>query len=288
MKLDSGAALKALSVARARQDSKTAELAPGIGLPRLLARVNSAVSTQQRFGAGLGGEDDLPAPTWSGTVPSYLQDNYWWAYVHPRAVWFWDREWLINLILFGNLARLRDAALDEIGRSIAGRTLEVACVYGDFSVKLAERIAPDSSLDIVDVLPIQLQNVRRKLPAAAPVTLHHGDSTALGFSDAIFDQVILFFLLHEQPRGVREQTIQEAMRVLKPGGKLVFVDYHRPDRWHPLRFLLLEPILRTLEPFSMDLWNHEISEWLPDNVKPRQMHQETFCGGLYQKLAFTI
>ena len=260
MKPDNGAALAAVSVARIRQGPNAAELEPGIG---------------------------LPAVTWSGTVPGYLLDNYWWAYVHPRAVWFWDREWLINLILFGNLARLRDAALDEIGRCIPGRTLEIACVYGDFSVKLAERIAPGGSLDIVDVLHVQLQNVRRKLPAAAPVTVRHGDSTALGYSDATFDQVIVFFLLHEQPRGVREQTIKEATRVLKPGGKLVFVDYHRPHRWHPLRFLLLEPILRTLEPFSMDLWNHEISEWLPDHYKPSRVHQETFCGDLYQLVAFT-
>ena len=287
MKLNSGSALGAMSMARVRQEGQAADLEAD-DVSQLLAGARAAAVTGKGFGARHTAVAEVPAPTWSGSIPSYLQDNYWWAYVHPRAVWFWDREWLINSILFGNLARLRDAALDEIGQSITGRTLEVACVYGDFSVKLAERIAPGSTLDVVDVLPIQLQNLRRKLPRGAPVTLHHGDSTALGFSDAIFDQVIVFFLLHEQPPGVREQSVKEAVRVLKPGGKLVFVDYHRPGRWHPLRFLLLEPILRTLEPFSMDLWNHEISEWLPGNVKPERVNQQTFCNGLYQKVAFTF
>jgi hypothetical protein len=97
----------------------------------------------------------------SRTIPDYLQDNYWWAYIHPLAVRFFERQWLVNAILCGNFARLRDAVLDELGAPIGGRTLQVACVYGDFSVRLAERIAPGGSLDVVDVLPIQLQNLRR-------------------------------------------------------------------------------------------------------------------------------
>ena len=47
-------------------------------------------------------------------IPAYLEQTYWWAYVRPYAVAFWDRQWLVNLILFGNLARLRDAAVSEI------------------------------------------------------------------------------------------------------------------------------------------------------------------------------
>ena len=54
-------------------------------------------------------------------VPSYLQEFYWWAYVHPWAVRTFERGWLVNLILFGNYARLRDAALAEIGDPAAGK-----------------------------------------------------------------------------------------------------------------------------------------------------------------------
>jgi ubiquinone/menaquinone biosynthesis C-methylase UbiE len=133
----------------------------------------------------------------SRTIPDYLQDNYWWAYIHPSAVRLFERQWLVNAILCGNFARLRDAVLDELGAPISGRTLQVACVYGDFSARLAERIEPGGSLDVVDVL--QLQNLRRKLTATMPVTLHHRDSTALGFADASYDQAVIFFLLTSNP-----------------------------------------------------------------------------------------
>ena len=50
------------------------------------------------------------------TIPEYLQRYYWWAYIHPNAVRLFERQWLVNAILLGNLARLRDAVLDELGR----------------------------------------------------------------------------------------------------------------------------------------------------------------------------
>jgi ubiquinone/menaquinone biosynthesis C-methylase UbiE len=220
-------------------------------------------------------------------IPEYLQRNYWWAYVHPNAVRLFERQWLVNAILCGNFVRLRDAALDGLGAPIRGRTLQVACVYGDFSVRLAERMAPNGSLDVIDVLAIQLQNLRRKLTASRPVALYHRDSTALGFADASYDQAIIFFLLHEQPPLVRQQTVAEALRVVKPGGKLVIVDYHRPANFHPLRYLL-RPLLRALEPYALDLWQHDIADWLPTVARLRQIRKQTFYGGLYQKLQITV
>ena len=44
-------------------------------------------------------------------IPAYLEQDYWWAYVHPKAVRLFEREWLVDTILFGNYARLRDAAV---------------------------------------------------------------------------------------------------------------------------------------------------------------------------------
>ena len=35
-------------------------------------------------------------------VPAYLEETYWWAYVHPNAVSLFERQWLVNLILWGN------------------------------------------------------------------------------------------------------------------------------------------------------------------------------------------
>jgi len=231
---------------------------------------------------------NYPADRTEGTtdVPEYLQKTYWWAYLHPRAVQIFERQWLVNLILWGNFSRLRDAALDALGQTISGRTLQVACVYGDFTPKLAGRMAPDARLDVVDVAPIQLQNLRRKIGTAPNIFPDCQNAARLTFDDASFDQVAVFFLLHELPAEVRTDTVREAMRVLKPGGKLVFVDYHRPVWQHPHRYIM-RPILTTLEPFALDLWNTEIADWVAEDFPAAKIEKTTYFGGLYQKVVMT-
>jgi ubiquinone/menaquinone biosynthesis C-methylase UbiE len=218
-------------------------------------------------------------------VPAYLTAHYWWAYVHPRAVKLFERQWLVNLILWGNYPRLRDAALGDLGDALPGATLQVACVYGDLTERLCERAAAGGgTVDVIDVLPIQLENLRRKLPAAAPVRLLAMNSADLGLPAGAYDRALIFFLLHEQPRRVREHTLSEVARVVRPGGKIVIVDYARPRWWNPLRYLW-GPLLALIEPFALDLWNDEIAAWLPPTCTC--MARRSFFGGLYQKLMLT-
>ncbi|WP_284614829.1 rhodoquinone biosynthesis methyltransferase RquA [Aquabacterium humicola] len=218
-------------------------------------------------------------------TPGYLEQVYWWAYVHPNAVQLFEREWLVNLILFNNYGRLRDAALAELGAEVRGHTLQVACVYGNLTPRLRERLAPDARLDVVDVLPVQLHNLGKKMPADERIALLQGDSSSLACEDARYDQVLLFFLLHEQPESVRRATLSEAMRVLKPGGKLVIVDYHRPAALHPLR-PLMRLVFDKLEPYAMDLWRHDVQTFMPAGT-PAPACKRTWFGGLYQQLVYT-
>jgi ubiquinone/menaquinone biosynthesis C-methylase UbiE len=206
--------------------------------------------------------------------------------VHPNAVRVFERQWLVNLILWGNFGRLRDAALECLGDSIAGRTLQVACVYGDLTQRLVERLGEDSWLDVVDILPVQLENLARKLGPEARTTLELSDSADLKVEDGQYDQVLVFFLLHEQPVETRKKTVSEALRVTKPGGRVLFVDYHRPHIANPMR-LVMNPVLRLLEPFALDLWRDEISAWLPDGASGFSVRKQTFFGGLYQMTEVT-
>lgn len=220
----------------------------------------------------------------NASVPEYLRAHYWWAYIHPKSVKLFERPWLINLILCGNYTRLRDAALSELGEWLSGTTLQVACVYGDLTECLTQRAArAGGSIDIVDVLPIQLKNLRSKLPPEAPIRLLAMDAKDLKLPDASYDRALVFFLLHEQPPEWRERTLGEIIRVVKPRGKIVIVDYARPRWWHPLRYLF--PMLfATLEPFALDLWREEITSWLPE-LCGASARKRLFFGGLYQLVA---
>lgn len=214
-------------------------------------------------------------------VPTYLLRHYWWAYVHPRGVKFFDRLWLVNLILLGNYKRLVRSALSEFDAPLQGRILQLACVYGNLTPLLAKRASEaGGSLDVVDVLAIQLRKLRWKLPARTPARLLRMDTTALALAKEQYDTVLLFFLLHEQPEDVRVKTLGEALRVLKPGGRLILVDYGTPYWWNPLRYLLA-PFLALLEPFTLSLVAKPLAARLPLDMAVRQT---SYLAGFYQKV----
>jgi len=227
-------------------------------------------------------------PTAPPPIPDYLQDTYWWAYVHPKSVWVFEREWLVNLILWGNMNRLTCAALDDMDLQPGSSVLQVACVYGDFSNRLASHLGQSQSrLSIVDVAPIQISNIKKKVAAHDNVSVHLQDSTCMSFPNDHFDDTVVFFLLHEQPEEARRKTVAEAIRVTKPGGRVIFVDYHGPKRSNPMRYVM-KPILALLEPFAMDLWREELSAFMPAEIKPEQISSSFYFGGLYQKVVLNV
>ena len=220
-------------------------------------------------------------------IPDYLEETYWWAYVRPWAVRFFERQWLINTILFGNYVRLRNAVLDEFGDDLAGRTLQMSCCYGDLSPRLAHRAAQNGgALDVVDILPIQLDNLRKKITPEMHARTLLMNTVALDMPEASYDRVLLFFLLHEEPQAYREKIMSEALRVLKPGGKIVIVDYAQPAKWHPVR-LLIFLFLARLEPYAVDLWSKELADVIPAQMSGRVWKKTSYFGVLYQKLVST-
>jgi ubiquinone/menaquinone biosynthesis C-methylase UbiE len=221
-------------------------------------------------------------------IPDYLQDTYWWAYLHPGSLWFFEREWVVNLILWGNMNKLTAAVLDDMQPQPNSSVLQVACVYGNFSNRLASHLSDSqSSLSIVDVAPIQLGNVTKKLEKHNNVSAHHQDSTDMKFADGSFDETIVFFLLHEQPEHARRKTVAEAIRVTRPGGRVIFVDYHRPNRSNPM-YYVMKPILAILEPFALDMWRQELPAFMPSEIKPQQHSSQYYFGDLYQKVVLDL
>ena len=243
---------------------------------------------QEEVGEPALTEPQLAAVPASPPIPDYLEETYWWAYLHPKALKFFEREWMVNLILWGNMNKLTQAVIGDMQLAPKSRVLQVACVYGDFSNKLARHLEKNNSrLEIVDVAPIQLENVQEKLKDNDNIGVHHQDSTGMTFPDGSFDETVVFFLLHEQPEDARRKTIAEAIRVTHPGGRVIFVDYHGPRRSNPMRYIM-KPILGMLEPFAMDLWREELPAFMPAEIKPEQISSNFYFGGLYQKVVLDL
>jgi ubiquinone/menaquinone biosynthesis C-methylase UbiE len=213
-------------------------------------------------------------PDVTAELPWYLRDVYTWAYITPRMVRLLDRNWVVQTILWGNAQKLIDAALAHV---LPGeRVMQPAAVYGDFSRQVAS-IA--GHLTLRDVAPVQLSNAERKLAGRPNVRLERHDATMP--ADERFDSVTCFFLLHEVPDAEKHSVVQMMLRQVEPGGRAIFVDYHKAHRLHPLGPLMWL-VYRTLEPFAFGMWRYEIEEMAGELGANFRWSKRTLFGGLYQ------
>jgi demethylmenaquinone methyltransferase/2-methoxy-6-polyprenyl-1,4-benzoquinol methylase len=118
---------------------------------------------------------------------------------------------------------------DAAGAGGAGaEILDVATGTGDMAVLLARRF-PQTRVTGVDISEGMLEIGRQKLARLqldGRITLQPGDSEALPFPTDRFDAITVAF-------GVRnfenlENGLREMLRVLKPGGNLVVLEFSRP------------------------------------------------------------
>jgi SAM-dependent methyltransferase len=214
-------------------------------------------------------------------IPDYLQDTYYWAYLNPRNVKLLDREWVVKTILWQQHHRLMRAATAEI--EAGQNVMQAACVYGNFSSLLAEHIGPKGRLQVFDVAEIQVRNCRRKLAKYEHASVTH--QNVIHLRDQEFDVVCCYFLMHELPDEYKREAARTLLDQVRPGGKLVFVDYHKPHWAHPLK-LITSIVFDTLEPYAKGLWREEIATIGGDDTR-FDWRKETYFGGLFQKVVAT-
>ncbi len=210
-------------------------------------------------------------------IPRYMKDVYYWAYLNPRNVRLLDRELVVKVILWFQHHKLQQAAFAEL--EPGQKVLQPASVYGDFCPNLARHLGPDSDLEILDIAPVQVLGCREKMASLPQVRVNRGNAANLG--DRIYDAICCYFLLHEIPLDYKYRVVQELLDHVRPGGKVVFVDYHKPHWAHPLK-PITSFVFDTLEPFAKELWRYSVEDFAEGNPE-FSWRQQSYFGGLFQK-----
>jgi len=143
-------------------------------------------------------------------------------YVRTLFATIADRYDLITSILsYGQDARWKAKLVSLADVRRGERALDLAAGTGDIALAIAARGAKTIGLDITHRM---LQLAASKSSAARFIT---GDMTSLPFRSSSFDLITTGYGLRNVPD--LDTAIDEIARVLRPGGRLLSLDFNRPE-----------------------------------------------------------
>jgi demethylmenaquinone methyltransferase/2-methoxy-6-polyprenyl-1,4-benzoquinol methylase len=133
---------------------------------------------------------------------------------------------LMNDLMSGGVHRLwKDAMMDWLAPRPGQRLLDVAGGTGDIAFRFLRR-AEGSTAVVCDLTQSMLDEGQRRAEAQAlgpRVDWVAGDAMALPFPDASFDSYTIAFGIRNVTRP--EAALDEAFRVLVPGGRLMVLEF---------------------------------------------------------------
>jgi demethylmenaquinone methyltransferase/2-methoxy-6-polyprenyl-1,4-benzoquinol methylase len=137
-------------------------------------------------------------------------------------------DFLNHLLSLGIDRGWRKKAIREVAAMQPKAMLDIATGTGDMAIAAAQAL-PAAYITGVDISTGMLEVGRKKITAlrlANRINLEEGDGEALPFADAGFDVIMCAY-------GVRnfehlEPGLREMYRVLKPGGKVVILEFSQP------------------------------------------------------------
>ena len=104
--------------------------------------------------------------------------------------------------------------------------LDVGCGTGTLALHARRLVGAAGFVAGIDAAQEMVARARRKAgKAGLSVHFELASADSLPFPDASFDAVMCTVTLHHLPRWMRAATLREMRRVLKPGGRVLLVDF---------------------------------------------------------------
>ena len=172
---------------------------------------------------------EVYSPELKEKLPAYFLQNFHYqtgGYLTEDSAELYDMQ--VEVLFSGTANAMRRQCLVPLAEFIAGKdqrkvkVADIACGTGRLA-RFIKQAWPRINLTISDLSDSYLGEAERHLrPYKAECVPANAEQ--LPFADASFDVLTSVYLFHEVPPKVRRIIATEFARVLKPGGRLIFMD----------------------------------------------------------------
>ena len=187
-----------------------------------------ALLVAQRMKTKKHKEFSAEAQTYLESVPDYYSRNFHFqtdGYLSQDSAKIYDHQ--VEILFNGTAQTMRRMALPPL-RKVFSRDskieiLDLACGPGSLTKDLSLTF-PQARITAVDISFPYLKEAQKRLRSFSKISFLQANAENLPFKDKHFDAITCSYLFHELPQKNRLIVLQEALRVLKPGGLLCIVD----------------------------------------------------------------
>jgi demethylmenaquinone methyltransferase / 2-methoxy-6-polyprenyl-1,4-benzoquinol methylase len=137
---------------------------------------------------------------------------------------------IMNDLMSAGLHRLWKRRTIELAAARPGQSiLDLAGGTGDLALKFARLVGPTGHVVLADINAAMLEQGRRRLVnagVAGNLSIAQADAENLPFDDNSFDCITVAFGLRNVT--AKETALRSMYRVLRPGGKLLILEFSQP------------------------------------------------------------
>lgn len=168
--------------------------------------------------------------------------------------WAAQYDLLAWLLTHGRERELRERFISLAALREGEAALDIGCGTGTLAIAASRHVGAAGSVTGIDASPSMIARAKRKAAkAAVHAAFEVAVAESLPFPDAAFDVVLSTLMLHHLPRKTRQQCSAEVNRVLKPGGRVLAVDFGGSQRggflahFHRHGHVTIEDIVKLFE-----------------------------------------
>ena len=196
-------------------------------------------------------------------LPSYYADTEF--HIQPGGVWSGDHNAFVyevgaRIVMLGENDEYLFHRLfvdTAVPRRDYRAILDLGCGFGKSTRPFADAL-PEAEVTGIDLSGPNLKLAHHQAEQRGKrITFSQRNAEATGYPDGSFDLVTGTMLIHELPMPIVRRVIGEAHRLLRPGGVLAFLDFHRTgDAFRD--FMMVGHGARNNEPYMPHLFRTDV------------------------------